>query len=546
MAQSLSWLKIKKEFINSVDSSERACRAFAHNMNQGSNRWSREFGVQPKDKTRDYTDLSPELVALVRALQDSLLEKRALQQFRPTNAERPSRLELELVAKQAGHSSQSGIVSHPQLLVSVLESAAAAIISESPNGLLLTWNKGAELAFGYTSNEMIGNSRICLVPDYLREEEARIMKQVTEGKVTLSRETIWLHKDGRVIDVAVSLSPLIENGKVVRLTLVATDISERKRMQRALLESERRQRHRAAELKGMVQTLPAAVCIAHDPECRAITGNRMAYELLRLDQGSNIADAGNDKIAPFRMVRNGRAVEHADSPLQLAATRGIEVHDFEQMVVFADGSFRHLICNASPLRDPAGNISGAIATLVDITSRKNMEDQIRRLAHYDALTNLPNRTLLMDRLEQALAVSQRNHTRVGVIFMDLDRFKFHNDRFGHHFGDLLLQQVAGRFGGILREVDTVCRLGGDEFVLVLPEMHHAEDAGIVAQKILAAFNEPFPIDGESVHVDASLGIGIYPDQASDANSVVRIADKAMYRAKQAGGNCFRFYDATNP
>ncbi len=504
--------------------------------------------MQPKDKSRDYAELSPELIALVRALQDSLAEKCALQQLRPVNAERPSRLELELVAQQASHSTQFGIVSHPQLLASVLESAPVAIISESPNGLLLTWNRGAELAFGYSSKEMIGNSRTCLVPDYLREEEAKVMKQVTEGKVTLTRETVWLHKDGRVIDVAVSFSPLIENDKVARLTLVAIDISERKSMQRALMESERRQRHRAAELKGMVETLPMAVCIAQDPECSTITGNRMAYELLRLDQGCNMAAAAtdNDKAATFRMVRNGRALEHMESPLRIAASRGIEVHDFEQMVVFEDGSFRHLICSASPLRDPAGNISGAIGTLVDITTRKNMEEQIRRLAHYDALTNLPNRTLLMDRLEQALAVSQRNHSRVGVIFMDLDHFKFHNDRFGHHFGDLLLQQVAGRFSGILREVDTVCRLGGDEFVLLLPEMHHPDDAGIVAQKILTAFNEPFPIDGEIVRVDVSLGIGVYPDQASDANSLVRIADKAMYRAKQAGGNCYRFYDAIKP
>jgi diguanylate cyclase (GGDEF)-like protein len=171
-----------------------------------------------------------------------------------------------------------------------------------------------------------------------------------------------------------------------------------------------------------------------------------------------------------------------------------------------------------------------------------MEEQIRRMAHFDSLTNLPNRILLMDRLEQALAVSQRNQSRTGVIFMDLDHFKEINDNLGHHVGDMLLQQVAERIRENLREVDTVSRLGGDEFVMVLPELRHSEDAQIIAQKLLRALDDAFIISGEKLTVTPSLGISIYPDHNDDAGMLIRLADKAMYHAKQAGRNTCRFYD----
>ena len=171
-----------------------------------------------------------------------------------------------------------------------------------------------------------------------------------------------------------------------------------------------------------------------------------------------------------------------------------------------------------------------------------MEEQIRRMAHFDSLTNLPNRILLMDRLDQALAISQRNHSKTSVIFMDLDHFKKINDSMGHHVGDMLLQQVAERIRGALREVDTVSRLGGDEFVMVLPELRHTEDATTIAEKLLRALDEDFFVSGDKVRISPSLGISIYPDHASDAGTLIRIADKAMYHAKQAGRNTYRFYD----
>jgi diguanylate cyclase (GGDEF)-like protein/PAS domain S-box-containing protein len=468
------------------------------------------------------------------------------QQLQSVDSEQPSKLESAFSAQQAKRASRPEVSSHPQLLAAVVESADAGIISETWNGVLLTWNRGAERIFGYSAAEMIGNSRACLIPEFLKSEDAKVMNHVIEGKATLSRETVWQHKDGKFVDVAVSFSPVVENDKVVRLSVVVSDITERKRMERALMESERKQRQRAAELRIVLDAVPAAVCIANDPECKSITGNRMAYDLLRLPQGSNLAvvetDAEAAKPVPFRMFRNGRALEAHELPVQMAAFRGIEVRDFEQDVVFDDGSIRHLIGNAAPLRDATGKVYGAVGAFLDITTRRNMEEQIRRMAHFDSLTNLPNRILLMDRLEQALAISQRNHSKTSVIFMDLDHFKEINDNLGHHVGDMLLQQVAERIRNALREVDTVSRLGGDEFVMVLPELRHTEDAITIAQKLLRALDEDFFISGDKLRISPSLGISIFPDHADDASTLIRIADKAMYHAKQAGRNTYRFYD----
>lgn len=499
-----------------------------------------------KDFARDYSDLSPELIEVVRALQASLAEKRVRQQLQSVDSEQPSKLESAFSVQQAKRAGRPELFSHPQLLAALVESADAGIISETWNGVLLTWNRGAERIFGYSAAEMIGNSRACLIPEFLKNEDAKVMSHVIEGKATLNRETVWQHKDGKFVDVAVSFSPVVEGDKVVRLSVVVSDITERKRMERALMESERKQRQRAAELRIVLDAVPAAVCIANDPECKSITGNRMAYDLLRLPQGSNLAvaeaDEENAKPAPFRMFRNGRALEAHELPVQMSAFRGIEVRDFEQDVVFDDGSIRHLIGNAAPLRDAGGKVYGAVGAFIDITTRRNMEEQIRRMAHFDSLTNLPNRILLMDRLEQALAISQRNHSKTSVIFMDLDHFKKINDNLGHHVGDMLLQQVAERIRGALREVDTVSRLGGDEFVMVLPELRHTEDATKIAEKLLHALDEDFFISGDKLRISPSLGISIFPDHAGDASTLIRIADKAMYHAKQAGRNTYRFYD----
>ena len=178
-----------------------------------------------------------------------------------------------------------------------------------------------------------------------------------------------------------------------------------------------------------------------------------------------------------------------------------------------------------------------VAVFSDITKRKASEERTQYLAHYDLLTGLPNRSLFSDRLRQAIAMARRDKTQMALMFIDLDKFKPVNDTHGHQVGDLLLEQVANRLRECLRrESDTVARMGGDEFVVILQEIEAAEDAGLVAEKILQALNRPFDIADHIINISSSIGIAIFPEHGSDENLLLKSADAAMYRAKEGGRN----------
>ncbi len=178
--------------------------------------------------------------------------------------------------------------------------------------------------------------------------------------------------------------------------------------------------------------------------------------------------------------------------------------------------------------------------MVDITERRKHE-RIHYLAHYDALTGLPNRILFQDRLAQALAAAERSGKEVALFFLDLDRFKSINDSLGHAAGDQLLKDVANRIKGCIRKADTVARLAGDEFVLVLADIDGGEHVSIVAENILEAMRTPFYIEGHSLSVSGSIGISLFPEDGRDFNTLLRNADSAMYHAKKMGRNNFQFY-----
>jgi diguanylate cyclase (GGDEF)-like protein/PAS domain S-box-containing protein len=189
----------------------------------------------------------------------------------------------------------------------------------------------------------------------------------------------------------------------------------------------------------------------------------------------------------------------------------------------------------SPLCDINDRSIGLIAYLTDITERKMAEERIHHLAYYDALTNLPNRTLLTKLVDQALMVAQRNKAHGCVLFIDLNRFKLINDTLGRAIGDELLVEVARRFRTVLRDQDLVARLGGDEFAVGLFDIGQHFEASMVAQKLLATLNEAILIDGHDLRVGGSIGISVYPQDGHDAETLLRLADIAMYRAKQEGG-----------
>lgn len=173
--------------------------------------------------------------------------------------------------------------------------------------------------------------------------------------------------------------------------------------------------------------------------------------------------------------------------------------------------------------------------------RKRMERQLQSLVHYDSLTRLPNRQLLLDRLTQAIAQATRQQTLVGLLLLDLDRFKLVNDTLGHEFGDKLLADVALRVNACIRDSDTLARLGGDEFVVVLNGINGAQDAAKVAKKIIDKLSKPVVIEGHEVFVTTSIGISLFPNDGIDKNALITNADVAMYRAKEEGRNHFQFY-----
>jgi len=177
------------------------------------------------------------------------------------------------------------------------------------------------------------------------------------------------------------------------------------------------------------------------------------------------------------------------------------------------------------------NVQGVLVTLRDVSDRTNLERALTEQAFSDQLTGLPNRTLLHDRTEQVLRAAARHGGSAGLLLLDLDRFKEVNDTLGHHHGDILLQQVAARLTGVLRGSDTVARLGGDEFAVLLPHIHSVADATATAEKITAALDAPFTLEGLSLEVDASVGVAVYPDHADDPAQLLQRADVAMYAAK---------------
>ena len=173
--------------------------------------------------------------------------------------------------------------------------------------------------------------------------------------------------------------------------------------------------------------------------------------------------------------------------------------------------------------------------------RKRTESVMRDMAYHDALTGLPNRILLHDRLGMALLQAQRNNTFVGLLYIDFDRFKQINDTLGHDVGDKLLQEVGKRLTACLRQQDTVARLGGDEFILLLPEISNHDDAAILAQKLLETIRHPIFIDEHTLNITLSIGIGLYPTDGKDAKSLIKCADEALYLAKNSGRDCFQYY-----
>jgi diguanylate cyclase (GGDEF)-like protein/PAS domain S-box-containing protein len=338
----------------------------------------------------------------------------------------------------------------------------------------------------------------------------------------------WLHqrKNGNVFSAEVCLTALTLSGQPMLLATVR-DITERKQAEEALL-------FKTALLEAQAETTIDGI-LAVDESDHIVLANKqfgrnfeIPDELLSTRDDLIVLKHVTDKVEdPDAFIER---VEYLNSHRD---EKGRDELRFKNGKIFDRYS--------APLVDSKGRYRGRIWYFRDITARKLAEERVQYLAYYDALTGLPNRTLLQDRLAKALAGARRRKDKVAILFLDIDRFKDINDSLGHSFGDLLLQEVAEGLKRFTRELDTVARLGGDEFLIVLTSVKDIADAAVAAERIVKVMTAEFVVQGHSLSIGCSVGISIFPEHGADGESLIKNADAAMYSAKENGRNRFQFF-----
>jgi diguanylate cyclase (GGDEF)-like protein/PAS domain S-box-containing protein len=323
-------------------------------------------------------------------------------------------------------------------------------------------------------------------------------------------------KEGSVKEIEFK-GTVLEDGKVI---ITLSDITERKQAEEILRESETR-------LRKLFEAIPEAV-IVHDEEGTILLINDVGAKRLEW----TVEDLVGKNLREIVEPESATAIS---DNVSVARTNGS--CSFETTYISRTG--RHIVAevNERPIELEGRSVILSVAR--DITERKRAEQQLAYMATHDALTGLPNRVLFNDRLTLALAQAHRHQQRLAVMLLDLDRFKDINDTLGHSVGDQLLRVVSKRLQRLLRESDTLGRMGGDEFLFLVPDITRLEDATEVARKILISFQEPFSVEGHELRTTASIGVAIYPDDGVDADTLLKNADIAMYRAKQKGRNNYQ-------
>ncbi|MEB0011133.1 EAL domain-containing protein [Glaciimonas sp. Gout2] len=269
------------------------------------------------------------------------------------------------------------------------------------------------------------------------------------------------------------------------------------------------------------------------------------HELLYINQAADVIYGR--AVADFKAdPALWRSIVHPDDRLRvmqwLVQVLAAKPLTLKYRIVRPDGEIRWLEDRARTVRDAEGHPLRLDGVATDISERKASDERIEYLANYDALTNLPNRNLLMNRLHQGLIRARRSHGKLGILFLNIDRFKNINDSFGHPFGDSLLKEFAHRLKLTLREGDTVARLGGDEFVIILSDIRESGNAAHLAMRVLKTFSQSVFSGGRELHVTTSIGVSVYPEDGDEADLLLKHADVAMLRAKkEQGGNCFQCY-----
>ncbi|MBQ1782844.1 MAG: PAS domain S-box protein [Gammaproteobacteria bacterium] len=405
----------------------------------------------------------------------------------------------------------------------------SAAIECAPFGICIVGHHGEFIDANSAYLRMTGYERVAeldglTTADHCQDREMPV--QLTEAvrrDGTVQREVVALRRDGSGYAAEVTVSLLRDDSGKEMFVAICQDISERNR----LLERMR--------LTSAVFDNTAEAIVVTDGRNRIVSVNRAYSDITGFSQHDV---SGKDP----KISRSGRHEQGFYQRLWRELNERGRWHG-EIWNRRRNGELYPAWFNITVSRDSDGKVANHIAVFSDISEHKQTEQRLYQLANHDALTGLPNRNLLLDRLNQALLTAERQQRHVAVMVLDLDRFKTINDSLGHGLGDALLREVAKRLQLAVRRADTVGRIGGDEFVLVMPEVVDAEGVSRVARTIGESLAGGLPVDGQQLHVTLSMGIALYPRDGSDASQLLRNAENAMYHAKEDGRDTWRFFAA---
>ncbi|HMW21988.1 MAG TPA: EAL domain-containing protein [Burkholderiaceae bacterium] len=407
----------------------------------------------------------------------------------------------------------------------LVDSAPYCVLVSDERCTILDCNAACERLFGYRKEELIGQNVTLLMdgPDAARHDGhvARYLSTASSRIFGVGRDLKGRHKDGHLIDLHINAGVQRYEGQGLHFIAFIRDLSDS-------LRAEAELRLAASvfngALDGIFITAPDGRILKVNPSFERITGY-----------------ARDDIVG--RNARELRSERH-DEAFFLDMDAAIRSHGSWQGEVWyrrQDGGLLPSWLSMTCLRDARGEPEQMVAVIYDISEQKLSQERIHHLAHFDALTGLPNRFLFRDRLGHALAQAKRQGRKLALLFIDLDNFKHINDTYGHPVGDQLLCLVAERLKGLTRESDTVARLSGDEFTLLIEDASQRAAVEATAQKLLKVLAEPFETKTGQLFVSASIGIAMYPKDGDDLDTLLRFADLAMYRSKDAGRNQLHFY-----
>ena len=425
----------------------------------------------------------------------------------------------------------------------ILENASLGIMFTS-DGLIVHCNPRVEVLLGWPAGTLTGQKADVFfkdLEDYLGFGKA-LGKKLADGELV---DIEWLNarKDGTLIWCRHMARALTTSDGSRSTIWITEDISDKKAAQEALDiahgELENRVIERTAELEKarqqfetMFQSSPLAI-YARDMDNKVTSWNLAAERMFGWKASEIIGH-------PIQTVPPGHMAE-ADE-LRRRALGGEQVAQVEVVRQRRDGTPIDVSLTFALLRDASGEVYGYQTVVAEITERKAAEQRIEFLAYHDPLTSLPNRLLMQDRFNQAAAHADRTLNRMAMVYLDLDNFKNINDSLGHAAGDRLLKEVASRLSACVRETDTICRQGGDEFLILLCDLPDTDVIPPILTKLQQRLQEPFYADGNELSSSASIGVTLFPQDGADFESLLQKADTAMYRAKEAGRNTFRFFD----